>query len=305
MKRTIHSVLCSLILGLFLHSSGNVDAASFCQCVEYARCASGIRIYGNANQWDNLAASYGYRLASHPMIPGVMNFEAGAYGSNSTFGHVAVPLSYYEDGSYWVVRVRHSNWGEGTMTDCGCTNVSEKTFRVPKYDPSVHYIYDPARFPPGPYSMKPGVSDLRQSIGASNPVADDNNALVVNSEEPEVTVPVRTGQRVVLRAKAEFGEKIWVLIESSRFPGILFVKPSPALCSGDDCLVKFSPEIREDRAEALYYSKKYGDTVIDLGSADYTGLGGFDGEVTINIKKGNTPQELKIIQTIKLKVTSQ
>ncbi len=299
--------LPGIMLGFAMLSCVVVSAATFCQCVAYARCASGINIYGNANQWDNLAASYGYRLASRPMVPGVINFEAGAYGADKQYGHVANVLSYQDGGSYWNVRVRHANWGPGTITDsaCGCSNVSEKTFSIRKNDPTVHFIYDPRRFPTGVYAAPRLPIGDERAIDSTNPFSDQPGAISIDSDEPEVNAMVKLGQRINLKAKAETDERIWVLIESARFPGSIFALLAPTVCNDGNCLERFIPEQADSGAETLYYSSLYGDTRIDLDSLDFIKLAGINGEVVITIKKGVDPQALSTIQTIRIKVSNE
>ena|SRR2546421_4867533 len=141
-KKTACFLALLLIVGsaLTIKSGAAAVKAKVCQCVEYTRSATGIQIYGNANQWDNNAKSYGYRLSSVPVVGGVVNFEAGAYGGDKLYGHVAKVTGYRDAGKYWTVQVRHANWPGSTFTDLGCSNVSDKTFTILKGDTSVHYI---------------------------------------------------------------------------------------------------------------------------------------------------------------------
>ena len=59
-------IMAATALLLFVMSQN--AAAQTCQCVTYARCATGLLIYGNGNTWDNSAVSSGYRLAARPVI---------------------------------------------------------------------------------------------------------------------------------------------------------------------------------------------------------------------------------------------
>ena len=165
MKKFIQSLFLllsmSILLGGFLigcseNASDPVEPAGFyqdseddsiairfksCSCVEYARAATGIQIYGDGKDWDDNAAAYGYSISSTPVIGGAMNFEAGAHGANGTYGHVAKVVYAYEyTWNHWVVKVRHANWG-GTDSHLGCNNVSYKIFTIVEGDNTVHFIY--------------------------------------------------------------------------------------------------------------------------------------------------------------------
>lgn len=118
------------------------SAAGPCQCVAYARCATGVKIYGDAYQWDNLAPGYGYKVVNRPYYWVAMNFEKGKYGAHPLYGHVGMVVAYQDLGTHWKVKVRHANWAVGPyFTHCGCTNVSETWFVVKKNDGQTHYIY--------------------------------------------------------------------------------------------------------------------------------------------------------------------
>ncbi len=134
------SLFAFLLVAVCTAPGTQAAKASPCQCVAYARLATGIMIYGNANQWDNNAKAAGYRLSSVPVIGGAINFEAGAYGADKYNGHVGKVTSYRDSGNYWTIQVRHANWPGSMFTDQGCSNVSDKTFTIKKNDPSVHYI---------------------------------------------------------------------------------------------------------------------------------------------------------------------
>jgi hypothetical protein len=115
-----------------------------CQCTEYTKCSTGMIISGSGAQWDDNAASLGYKVVSGPVVAGAMNFEPSAYGADKTNGHVGKVVSYRSDGNNWIVTLRHANWAGGaSLTDCGCSNVYEKEFTVPKTAKNVHYIAPP------------------------------------------------------------------------------------------------------------------------------------------------------------------
>jgi|GEM_PF-6165604 len=146
MKKTTGLLLVLGVLGAGLATGSRAGAvkAKVCQCVEYTRSATGIKIYGNGNDWDNNAKSYRYKLSSTPVTNGAINFEAKAYGAHSLYGHVGKVKSYKSssNGKDWIITVRHANWPSNSMfTELGCSNVSEKTFTIRKGDSSVHYIY--------------------------------------------------------------------------------------------------------------------------------------------------------------------
>jgi hypothetical protein len=80
------------------------------QCVPYARSASGIEIYGNANEWWRKAA--GKYRRDHAPAPGtVMVFKGSAQDPR---GHVAVVRTIK---SSRLLIVDHANWfGHGEIT---------------------------------------------------------------------------------------------------------------------------------------------------------------------------------------------
>ena len=73
------------------------------QCVPYARQASGVQIFGNANTWWAQAAGK-YDRGSQPKVGAVMTFKA--IGS-MPIGHVATVSKIVSDRE---VLVDHANW---------------------------------------------------------------------------------------------------------------------------------------------------------------------------------------------------
>ncbi len=89
-----------------------LDSSLRLQCVPYARNASGIEIYGNANTWWAQAAGR-YPRSSSPG-PGAVLVMRGYYGPGR--GHVAVVM---EVASSRVLRVDHANWLNGGEISVG------------------------------------------------------------------------------------------------------------------------------------------------------------------------------------------
>lgn len=73
------------------------------QCVPYARQASGVEIFGNANTWWNQAAGK-YDRGTEPKIGAVMTFQAT---KGNPLGHVAMVSKMVSDRE---VLVDHANW---------------------------------------------------------------------------------------------------------------------------------------------------------------------------------------------------
>jgi surface antigen len=73
------------------------------QCVPYARQASGVQIFGNANTWWGQAAGK-YDRGSQPKVGAVMTFKAT---KGNPLGHVAMVSKIVSDRE---VLVDHANW---------------------------------------------------------------------------------------------------------------------------------------------------------------------------------------------------
>jgi surface antigen len=74
------------------------------QCVPFARRASGVEIYGNANTWWAQAAHTDYQRTDRPEVGAVMTMMGYR---TSARGHVAVVQEMISDR---VVLVDHANW---------------------------------------------------------------------------------------------------------------------------------------------------------------------------------------------------
>jgi surface antigen len=73
------------------------------QCVPYARQASGVQIFGNANTWWAQAAGK-YDRGTEPKVGAVMTFQATR---GNPLGHVAMVSKIVSDRE---VLVDHANW---------------------------------------------------------------------------------------------------------------------------------------------------------------------------------------------------
>ncbi len=73
------------------------------QCVPYARQASGVEIFGNANTWWNQAAGK-YDRGTQPKVGAVMTFQAT---KGNPLGHVAMVSKMVSERE---VLVDHANW---------------------------------------------------------------------------------------------------------------------------------------------------------------------------------------------------
>jgi surface antigen len=80
-----------------------VRGSRFLQCVPFAREASGIQIFGNANRWWDLAEGK-YRRAKSPTVGSVM--VTNGYRTNRR-GHVAVVRKVVDSRT---IIIDHSNW---------------------------------------------------------------------------------------------------------------------------------------------------------------------------------------------------
>jgi hypothetical protein len=89
-----------------------LDSSARLQCVPYARAASGIEIYGNANTWWEQAA--GRYVRSKTPSPGSVLVMRGYHDAGR--GHVAV-VTHVE--SPRVIRVDHANWLNGGEVSVG------------------------------------------------------------------------------------------------------------------------------------------------------------------------------------------
>jgi len=83
-----------------------VDHAAGLQCVPFAREASGVEIFGDANTWWMRAAGR-YPRSSHPAVGSVLVLQGYR---TSARGHVAVVTAIE---SPRLIRVDHANWLNG------------------------------------------------------------------------------------------------------------------------------------------------------------------------------------------------
>lgn len=89
-----------------------LDSSVNLQCVPYARSASGIQIYGDANTWWSQAAGR-YPRSSTP-APGAVLVTRGYHDPSR--GHVAVVMEII---SSRIIRVDHANWLNGGEISVG------------------------------------------------------------------------------------------------------------------------------------------------------------------------------------------
>src|SRR5262249_43199890 len=80
-----------------------IARAPLSQCVPFARSASGVEIYGDANTWW-LQAEGKYPRSSIPAVGSVLVMRGY---SDPTHGHVAVVASIVSDR---IIRVDQANW---------------------------------------------------------------------------------------------------------------------------------------------------------------------------------------------------
>lgn len=77
------------------------------QCVQYARQATGIQLYGNANTWAKQAASKGYTVTNTPKVGAVLSEPR-----LSKDGHVSVVIA----SAPGTITVREANYVRGKIT---------------------------------------------------------------------------------------------------------------------------------------------------------------------------------------------
>lgn len=77
------------------------------QCVQYARQATGIELYGNANTWARQAASKGYTVTNVPKVGAVLSEPR-----LSKDGHVSVVIASSDN----TITVREANYVPGKIT---------------------------------------------------------------------------------------------------------------------------------------------------------------------------------------------
>ena len=126
----------------------------------------------------------------------------------------------------------------------------------------------------------------------------ERKELVVYSNDPNVKANVEANQVVRILAKAEAGETLWVFIGTAYHPGMAYAKSYAYGYGSVERLQEFDPYA--SYAYRMYYVKSCDDNLVDLGYGDYSKLAGYSGAVTITVKKGEDPKDLKTIQTINL-----
>lgn len=261
---------------------------------DYARAATGINLYGAPKDWPTMAEKSGYYVSDRPMPGGVVCFEGGAYGTDSTYGFVGVVVYYQDNGAYWNIGVRYA-YPTDSETYYSHSSVNEYGFKVRKDDPKVHYLYRQGmNVRRADYYLRPEYAGYNV-VYKEYALSADTKEVTVYSKNSYVKSYVEPGQVVRLLAKAEVGETLWVFIESPYYKGQVYVKTNH---DGKEELRKYDAHAPE--AYHMYYAQAYGDTVLDLGYADYSKLAGDTGEVTITIKKGTDPKRLLPLQTISL-----
>lgn len=289
----------SVVIGMLwvdVHAEAKTDLQI--QDTGFVRYATGINIYGSPKDWPTLAAQYGYYVSDEPVAGSVVSFEPGSYGTNSSYGFLGVVAYYQDGGNYWKVGTRYAYSAKGADYYYGHSYVREEEFQVTKKDPKVRYIYRSgmnAR-PKGYYYPEYAGYNV---VDKQHPFSDETREVTVYTEKSYVKTRVTAGQVVRVLAKAEVGETLWVFIHTPYQAGTTYAQTY--YDSGKESLKKFNPGSAD--AYRMYYAKDYGDTVLDLGYANYSKIAGGSGEVTITIKKGEDPKQLKTLQTISLYVT--
>lgn len=124
----------------------------------------------------------------------------------------------------------------------------------------------------------------------------ETKELVIYSKDENVRATVEPGQVVRILAKVVSGETLWVFVGTPYHPGVVYARTYAY--GSTEKLREFNANTGD--AYRMYFVKNYGDTILDMGYADYAKIAGTDGEVTITVKKGGDPRSLKTIQTITL-----
>jgi hypothetical protein len=262
----------------------------------YVRRATGIDLFGAPKDWHEFAARYGYYVSDRPVPGGVVCFEGGAYGASEAYGFVGVVVYYQDRGEHWEIVTRYAYPTDGRGYDGDY--VKEQSFRVLKNDPRAHYIYR------GGDNARPGGYYTRPEYAGHNVVGEDyvfqgeaKDVVAVRPEDEHARAYVRPGQVIRVLAKAEVGETLWVFVETPYRAGTVYAVTH---YGGGARLVKYDGSSPD--AQRMYYAKNYGDTVLDLGYADYSGIAGDSGEVNITVKKGGDPAHLVTLQTVRLQL---
>ncbi len=261
----------------------------------YVRYATGINIYGNPQNWYALASYYGYELSDKPVRGGVVSFQKGAYGTNADYGFVGVVLYYQDSGNYWDLGVRYAYPTTGRLNYFNHSQAREQSFHVLKNDRDVHYIYRRGEnLKADSYYFDPQYAGY-SIVGERKAFSPGSDEITVYPEKAFARAYLGSGKLVRILAKAEVGQTLWVFVKA---PGHSRYTYARAYSEGKEKWFKFDEY--SDHAYRMYYASNYGDTVLDLGYVDYSKIAGANREVIVTIKKGNKPDELVTLQTIKL-----
>ena len=292
--------LTALALPAAADGQTKAQATSPAPDTSYVRYATGIDIYGSPKDWYRLAARYGYHVSEQPVVGGVVCFDNGAYGTNPVYGSVAVVVYYQDEGNYWNIGTRYAYPATDGANYDYYSYVKEQSYRVLKNDPNVHYIYRRGmNVRPIGYYSRPEYAGY-DAVGKQYTLSNETKELTIYPKKDYVKAYVGAGQVVRVLAKAEVGETLWVLVKTPYRAGKIYAQTSNY---GKEQLRRFAAD--STNASELYYAQNYGDTVLDLGYADYSKIAGDSGEVTITIKKGKDPMRLQPLQTISLQLSDK
>jgi len=136
------------------------------------------------------------------------------------------------------------------------------------------------------------------SLMAASPL----QALIVDSDDAEVSAQFATGELVTLNIKAEAGEKMWIFLEApALFPLYEFARPSDAYIQENQpssYVALFSAEGTPlANADELFYAESQEGDRISFADQNLTGFGS---SVIVTSKKGDSAGALETIQTITL-----
>jgi len=133
--------------------------------------------------------------------------------------------------------------------------------------------------------------------------ASEPRPVTIDSDRPRVDASYLSGQPVRILGKTEAGERTWVFVQvPGMYPDAVFARPSDERCreEGKHFLLFSQGGERVSDAASLWYADDYPGVRVDLGSNDLAGLG----EVIVTVKKGEGPEALSTVQTIRLTESS-
>lgn len=235
---------------------------------------SGARFDGSFNQanFDRIFSGVNFNAFAKDF------FSLGSDEPNRNFQNSAVRATFSNAQSEHQTEVAVLNYGP---------------LRQPRNDRDLyHFGLDVRPIYYTEYSSSGGVL-----IGKRFQMSKDVKELVIYSEDPYVKRYVQQGQVVRILARAERGETLWIFVETSNHPGGVYAKTGLHNYGAVEKLQEFNSSTGD--AYRMYFARAYGDTVLDLGYADYSKIAG-KGEAIISVKKGDDPETLKTIQTITL-----